>query len=205
MNELREAILASAYRWAHKVPHVRYGTGPNRFGQTGEYMDCSGFTHTCYREGSGGTLLIGRDTGQIAHDNRGALLPVRAAGPADLVLHRSGPLYDGGSDEHVGLVYRFDGDTLWTYESAGSQRGVGLYPRRAGWWTNSFHYHALDTATSAPTEDDMTDAEKRLLFGILTDLTDKVGWLLAGEIEGGWKNRKPDTLRTPKILAAVSK
>lgn len=207
MNEQQEEMLAECFRWANWNPHIGYGLSNSRFGKTPpfpKHCDCSGFTHSMYEHVG---IPIGYDTGDIARKTARENFRSRyKALPGDLMMHRQGPRYDGGSDEHVGIFVRYEGNRTRTYESAGSGHGVGYYSRASSWWTDTIRVPALFSVPDVPhppEEDDMTDSEKKLLFAMLAKLDDKVGWLCAGEIEGGYDNRAPANLRTPKIQKKV--
>lgn len=142
MNALELGILNVAAQIDARVPNPRYST-VNRFGP-GQY-DCSGYTFVCYRDGA--RLIIGADTGAIGRDvraGRARFIHPRDAQPSDLLMHRSGRIYDGGPDEHVGIKLYNEGSSIVSRESAGSQNGVGVYRRSASWWTDGVHYFALD-------------------------------------------------------------
>lgn len=212
LNEAQEGIGAAAYRLVNHQPHIPYGTQFDRFGWTVPpnplHLDCSGAASHAYWEGA--RIKIGGDTGAIAQDvahGRAQFVSTSALRPIDLVMRRSGNVYNGGPDEHVGIyIYSLPDGRPVTFESAGSKNGAGYYPRPRGFWRDGVRYPQVASAPDFPKdEDNMTDSEKQLLFAMLAEIKDMSGWLLAGELEGGYDVRTIDHLRTPKILAEVRK
>lgn len=164
MSEWSEAIGAACYRIVVTTPHIVYGTQFDRFGTVvppnPRHMDCSGATSTAYWAAA--RIKIGGDTGAIANDvgDEADWVHLSNLQSGDLVMRRSGSVYNGGPDEHVGifLYWLSDGRPV-TFESAGSKNGVGYYPRARNFWRDGVRYKAVATASPielppVPLEDD---------------------------------------------------
>jgi hypothetical protein len=165
LTETQEALGAAAYRMVLHNPHIVYGTQFDRFAWTVPpnpiHADCSGAVSHVYWDGA--RIKIGADTGAIARDvaaGRAMWVNINALRSGDLVMRRSGRVYDGGSDEHVGMyLYHLPDGRPYTFESAGSKNGVGYYPRPSNFWRDGVRYHDLgnpELPTDVP-EDDMSN------------------------------------------------
>ncbi len=176
-TEVQEALGAAAYRMILHNPHIIYGTQFDRFAWTVPpdpiHADCSGACSHVYWDGP--RIKIGADTGAIARDvaaGKASWVNMHDVRSGDLVMRRSGREYNGGSDEHVGmLMYRLSDGRPVTFESAGSKNGVGTYPRASNFWRDGVRYHDLGTP-QVPVELPVPEDEK-MYFLIKGDKRDE--------------------------------
>lgn len=149
LTEVQEALGAAAYRMVLHSPHIQYGTQFDRFAWTVPpnpiHADCSGSVSHVYWDGI--RVRIGADTGAIARDvaaGRADWVNINALRSGDIVMRRSGSVYNGGPDEHMGMfLYRLPDFRFYDFESAGSKDGVGYYPRPTNFWRDGVRYHDL--------------------------------------------------------------
>lgn len=179
--------LALGDQW-HKmslhVPRYTYCATSCRFGQCiPPCLDCSGSQFVAYRDGP--HLAIPTSTSTISQWGRahGQVRPIEEAIFGDLLIHATNgdPYHSDGPIGHVGGFVRWEiiGGALyaWTWESASSQHGWGLYRRPAHpMWLIAVRHYALANAPIQPapptSEDD--DMKPYLARG---DLDKETVWL----------------------------